>query len=44
VEVESVGMALAPVADDGDLAPEQVEVAFAVDRGHAFLLRVGLDD
>ncbi len=34
VQVESVRVALAPVADDGDLAGEQVEVAFAVDRCH----------
>ena len=31
-QVERVRVALAAVADDGDLAGEQVEVAFAVDR------------
>ncbi len=35
VQVEGVGMALAAVADDGDLALKQVEVAFSVDGCHS---------
>jgi hypothetical protein len=38
VEVQGVGVPLASVADDGDLAAEEVEVSFAVDRGHESLL------
>jgi len=29
-----MGMALAAVPDDGDLAGDEAEIAFAVDRGH----------
>ena len=35
-----MGVALAAVADDGDLAREEVEVAFAMDRGHELSLLV----
>ena len=35
-----MGVALAAVADHGHLAGEQVDVAFAVDRGHRVLLVV----
>ena len=40
VQVQRVRVPLAAVADDGDLAVQQLRVPFAVDRGHAVLLSV----
>ena len=37
-QVERVRVPLAAVADDGDLAGQEVEIAFAIDGGHDVLL------
>ena len=45
VEVQRMGMPLAPESDDGDLAVEEVEIAVTVNRCHrVVLLFVGSDE